>query len=291
MYALTVYNGELISGGTFTTAGDVPCNKIARWNGSAWQPLGTGMGASYPNSPCVYALTVYNGGLIAGGYFDTAGSLGANCIARWDGTSWQPLGTGMNSSVHALTVYNGALIAGGYFTTAGGVSANYIARWNSPSWQPLGTGMAGATGLYPYPDVQALTVYDGELIAGGNFTTAGGNISRYWARWSCPHGACCFADGHCEIQTQIDCTAAGASYKGDATMCAPSPCLCPGDMNCDGSVTFADIDLFVEALSGESAWNQNHPTCPWLNADCNHSGTVTFADIDPFVAVIGTTCQ
>ena len=69
----------------------------------------------------------------------------------------------------------------------------------------------------------------------------------------------------------------------------PQPCS--GDTNCDGRVTFADIDPFVEALSGESAWNLHHPTCPWLNADCNHSGTVTFADIDPFVAVIGTTCN
>ena len=69
-----------------------------------------------------------------------------------------------------------------------------------------------------------------------------------------------------------------------------SPALCRGDVNCDGRVTFADIDPFVEALAGESAWNQHHPTCPWLNADCNGSGTVTFADIDPFVAVIGTTC-
>jgi hypothetical protein len=59
-------------------------------------------------------------------------------------------------------------------------------------------------------------------------------------------------------------------------------------MNCDGRVTFADIDLFVAALSGESAWT--HAPCPWLNADCNGDLNVTFADIDPFVAVIGTTC-
>jgi hypothetical protein len=69
-----------------------------------------------------------------------------------------------------------------------------------------------------------------------------------------------------------------------------SPAVCRGDMNCDGRVTFADIDLFVEALGGESAWHQNHPNCPWLNADCSHDERVTFADIDPFVAVIGTTC-
>ena len=63
---------------------------------------------------------------------------------------------------------------------------------------------------------------------------------------------------------------------------------CPGDMNCDGRITFADIDPFVEALSGEPAWT--HWPCPWASADCNHDGNVTFADIDPFVAVIGTTC-
>ncbi len=62
-----------------------------------------------------------------------------------------------------------------------------------------------------------------------------------------------------------------------------------GDMNCDGRVTFADIDLFVQALSGESAWT--HPPCPWLNGDCDGNGRVTFADIDPFVGLIGTTTQ
>jgi len=68
------------------------------------------------------------------------------------------------------------------------------------------------------------------------------------------------------------------------------PANCHGDMNCDGQVTFADIDLFVEALAGESAWNQAHPNCPWLNADCNGDHAATRDDIDPFVAVIGTTC-
>ena len=66
------------------------------------------------------ALTVYNGELIAGGRFTTAGGVTCNYIARWNGATWQPLGAGMNGDVYALTVYNGELIAGGYFTTAGG---------------------------------------------------------------------------------------------------------------------------------------------------------------------------
>ena len=36
--SLTVYDGELVAGGFFTTAGGAPANHIARWDGSAWQP-------------------------------------------------------------------------------------------------------------------------------------------------------------------------------------------------------------------------------------------------------------
>ena len=103
----------------------------------------------------VYAMTTWDpdgpGGqpelLVVGGDFTVAGDVIANNIAAWDGTTWQPLGSGMGGDwpyVHALTVYNGELIAGGYFTTAGGNPASYIARWNGATWQPLGSGM-GAT--------------------------------------------------------------------------------------------------------------------------------------------------
>jgi hypothetical protein len=82
----------------------------------------------------VYALTTLpNGDLIAGGDFTTAGGVPANRIARWNGSAWSALGSGMNSDVYALTTLpSGDLIAGGGFTTAGGVVAPYIARWGCP---------------------------------------------------------------------------------------------------------------------------------------------------------------
>ncbi len=104
-------------------------------------------------------------------------------------------------------------------------------------------------------------------------------------------GACCSTNGTCAVVTSADCATAGGVYSGDGTVCRPGnlcPASCKGDMNCDGRVTFADIDLFVAALSGESFWT-GWP-CPWLNADANNDLAVTFADIDPFVALIGTTC-
>ena len=91
----------------------------------------------------VYALAFdASGNLYAGGCFTTAGGVSANRIAKWDGSSWSALGSGMNDSVYALAVdASGNLYAGGYFTTAGGVSANRIAKWNGSSWSALGSGM------------------------------------------------------------------------------------------------------------------------------------------------------
>lgn len=54
--------------------------------------------------------------------------------------------------------------------------------------------------------------------------------------------------------------------------------LRPGDMNCDGAITPADVNLFVSALRypNGQGWPGN---CPWLHADLDGDGRVTFADI------------
>ena len=176
--ALAVFNGELIAGGFFTEAGGMPCTGIAKWDGSNWAPLGGGVSSGL-GWPGVYALAVVNGELIAGGYFTNSGDAACSNIAKWNGTSWVPLGAGMDRSVQCLTILNGDLIAGGYFTTAGGVTCNGIARWNGSSWTPLSSGVGGVYNAY----VHALTVFNGELIAGGHFTTVGGVPRKNIARW------------------------------------------------------------------------------------------------------------
>jgi hypothetical protein len=134
----------------------------------------------------VNALTVFNDGtgsaLYAGGAFTSAGGVtGTARIAKWNGTTWSPLGTGVSGSVRALTGFNDgpgqALYAGGAFTTAGGVTANRIAKWNGTAWSPLGTGVNGT--------VNALTGFGPALYTGGSFTTAGGVASGFIAKWGC----------------------------------------------------------------------------------------------------------
>jgi hypothetical protein len=54
--------------------------------------------------------------------------VGANRIARWNGSAWSALGSGVNSNVYALAMSGSDLYAGGGFTTAGGKVSFYIAR-------------------------------------------------------------------------------------------------------------------------------------------------------------------
>lgn len=60
----------------------------------------------------------------------------------------------------------------------------------------------------------------------------------------------------------------------------------PGDLNCDGVISFADINAFVLALSDASAYAAQDPHCDVMLADCNGDAVVSFADVNPFVALV-----
>jgi hypothetical protein len=119
-------------------------------------------------------LAISGGDLYAVGPFTTAGGGTANRIAKWNGSSWAALGSGLNNAVYALAVSGSDVYAGGIFTTADGSAANYIAKWNGSTWTKLGSGMD--KGVY------ALAMSGDDLYAGGSFTTAGEKVSGYIAR-------------------------------------------------------------------------------------------------------------
>jgi len=181
----------LYAGGEFTIAGGVEANRIARWNGSAWSQLSSGISgcpSSDPFRPCtpvVNALAAFDDGdgpaLYVGGNFTNAGGVSASRIAKWDDSSWSALETGVDGvlfgvpTVEALEVFDDgtgpALYAGGRFGSAGGVSVNNIARWNGEEWSPLGMGIQGLGAA-----VFALTAFD-EISIGGPALYVGGNYS------------------------------------------------------------------------------------------------------------------
>jgi hypothetical protein len=196
--ALTVFDDgsgpALHAAGRFTVVGGVAAPFIAKWDGSRWSSLGSGMGPD-TGTTIVESLTVFDDGrgpaLYAGGSFATAGGSTAEGIARWDGASWTPVGSGVSPvllpyGVFAMSVFDDgdgpALYAGGRFGSAGGVSARSIARWDGSSWTALGSGIGDSSSR-----VDALAVFDDgsgpTLFAAGSFASAGGAEADNIAKW------------------------------------------------------------------------------------------------------------
>lgn len=126
------------------------------------------IGANGPNDTVFTSVSDGLGNLYIGGKFTQIGGVNANGVAKWDGSNWSALGSGMDGLVHALLFSNGVLYAGGQFTTAGGNAAGCVAKWNGTNWSAMGSGMVGA--------VYSLVVWKGEICAGGLFSKAD-NIS------------------------------------------------------------------------------------------------------------------
>src|SRR5437764_12001412 len=121
--ALAVSGNNLYAGGYFTTAGGSAANGIAKWDGNSWSALGSGMGNTGVVAS-VLSLAVSGNDLYAGGGFTTAGGIAATNIAKWDGTSWSALGSGMGNQVDALVVVGTTRTdecAVGLLTRAGGL--------------------------------------------------------------------------------------------------------------------------------------------------------------------------
>ncbi len=199
----------LFAGGEFSASGPTPAQRIARWNGSQWSALGGGV----DGSP-ILAMTAWDNGtrLYIGGGFATVnnGAVVAGGMARWDGSAWASLGSGLSAGARAMTLFTPpgqpeVLCVGGDFVSAGGVAANHVARWNGLAWSAVGAGQ-------PDP-VLALTGYDNHvrLIRGCRFfgNSAGGGEG------GAVYGADVIADCVFSGNSAQD---GGAIYCGDAAI-------------------------------------------------------------------------
>jgi hypothetical protein len=128
--ALTMYRGELVAGGTFTTLGDGAGRGIARWDGTLWRTLGGGLHRRESWAP------VYVNGLAAVG--DVLFAVGDLAVeeggidvraAAFDGAAWAPMGAGLTDLAEAAIAAPDGLYLGGAFTSAGGVPAVGLARF------------------------------------------------------------------------------------------------------------------------------------------------------------------
>lgn len=129
-------NGELIVGGQFTVIDGLTANNIARWTGSTFAPLGSGIASR------VDAMQVApNGDLVV---------LSGASVQRWDGTQWSAVGSLPSSHMHLAIAANGDLVV----SNGGG-----LLRWTGSNWVPHAPGMSSVKNLAFMPN--------GNLFAAG----------------------------------------------------------------------------------------------------------------------------
>ncbi len=193
---------RLVVGGEFTRVNNMQVNHIAVYDGATWAPLGTGMSPTFDDVvERIESWDMDGAGplppqLVALGRFVFADGVQVNNIARWDGTAWHALGSGiLFDSVGELTIWdsdgsgplNPEVIAGGSFSTAGGVPALNIARWNGSVWQAFSPGSLPGDGF-----VVALGQFDpdgtgpnpAQLIVGHRYFQAPGVVAYSVLRWT-----------------------------------------------------------------------------------------------------------
>ncbi|MCC6321839.1 MAG: hypothetical protein IT438_10450 [Phycisphaerales bacterium] len=122
-------------GGQFTQAGTVAAPNIARWDGAAWNAVGTGGPNTYES---VNVILMFNGLVTAIG----ASALPTPGVAQWNGTTWTTLGpiwsTNPYSSPDTACVHNGSLYIGGALNLPGSGSSP-VARFNGSTWVAVGS--------------------------------------------------------------------------------------------------------------------------------------------------------
>jgi hypothetical protein len=101
-----------------------------------WTSLGVGTDGG------VRAITRQpDGKIVAGGLFNLAGGVPAKNIALWNGTSWEAMGAGLDSSTSTFgtvaslaTLPDGTIVAAGNFDRSGSTDLSGLARWNGTAW-------------------------------------------------------------------------------------------------------------------------------------------------------------
>ena len=201
--SMAVMGNNLYVAGPFRHAGGKVANGIARWDGKEWFPLGDGVDpVIHPlwDDPTIKSLAVIGDNLYAGGRFTRAGGKTAHGIARWDGTEWWPLGSGLSCGsysewrdslfcygIYVLAASGSDLYVRGEFSEAGGVEVNNQAIWNggewsAPVWSASVPGIPGS-----YVTQLALFGDDHYALVYREFTHASGALAHArvgWFKWN-----------------------------------------------------------------------------------------------------------
>lgn len=156
------------------------------WSGGVLSPLGGGGGA---NSN-LKSITARSGDeVVAGGRFYCVPNTFAPALASWDDNAWSAIGDpfaqigtiGPSVVDSVIRLANGDIVATGLLDATWTGQPEGIARWDGQGWHAMGSGLT----LQGQPSGAATfeLLDNGDLVAGGAFSHAGGSASPCVARW------------------------------------------------------------------------------------------------------------
>jgi hypothetical protein len=180
LYADTA-NNILYTGGSFSMAGNIPSNCVARWNGFDWDSLNNNLAGA------TRSISKFNNDLyIGGGFssFDT--SLGQwqvfSGLIKLDSINhkWIAPDSNLNGNVFGILNYNNSLYIEGNFDSAGGIYSSKIARYDGTNFYSFPT-LDGTGGGWAITDA---INYNGDLYVGGNFDSQIASNMKDVAKWN-----------------------------------------------------------------------------------------------------------
>ena len=235
VYTLAIdSNATVYAGGKFSGVG-----YSAKWDASeeSWVSLGSGL-----NIWVHSMVSSTNDKLYVGGVFTTAGGVSALRVAQWDIVNevWTNLGLGVGPIVWSLALgQNNDLYAGGTFTTAGGVDASKIAKWDivDQSWTNLGAGIDTNGTVYALA-----TGTNGELYAGGTFSSAGSVGAANIAKWAPAY-----------IDDEFGIIPVSGSWVGGHQVVIKGTNLCNGNLSDVTNVTLCGASVAsIDSVAGST---------------------------------------
>ncbi|MCP4545823.1 MAG: T9SS type A sorting domain-containing protein [bacterium] len=178
VYDLTVYGSDIVAAGSFRLAGGVIASRLAAWDGSQWREFAGGA------DDAVVALDTGETELFAGGSFSTIGGIDAGGMALWNGSMWESLAEERFYSLREIVITGEGLVAVGSFTRVDDLYAAQIARHDGTEWSVIGgEGHGFDPEIYNFW-VDAVGIYEGRPVVGGDFNQASGLDMHGLAQWN-----------------------------------------------------------------------------------------------------------
>ena len=179
-YSILSMEEEILVGGLFRQAGELPANGLAIWNGNTWKAFDF-PGRGFDSRIC--CLSRLGNDIYAAGNFIVMAEEGeTKDIARFDGEKWHAVDGGIKGGlahINAMLVFQGQLYVAGFFRQSDGNAGNKVMKLGNSGWEEVGGGIIGSNA-----DVHAMAIHNGGLYVGGIFDQVGDGVpAQNFARW------------------------------------------------------------------------------------------------------------